>query len=70
MKARNISEYRSINLCNFLGKIISKIMLPSLVAEEQAGFVSGMDIALHIVMAHELVRDLIVKALEGMSASN
>lgn len=45
-------------------------MLPSLVAVEQAGFVSGMDIALHIVMAHELVRDLIVKALEGMSASN
>lgn len=52
--ARNMKDFRHISLCNFSGKIISKILaniLPKIVDEEQAGFVQGRLIASHIVLA-------------------
>lgn len=71
-ETRTISEYRPISLCNFSGKIISKIManwlsvlLPNLIFEEQAGFVRGRNIAPHIVIAQELVRDIDRKSTGG-----
>lgn len=63
--ASSISEYMPISLCNFSRKIVSKILanilsvlLPKLVTQEQAGFISGRNIAPHIVMAQELIRDI------------
>lgn len=71
-EARTMSEYRPISLCNFSGKIVFKILanrlsvlLPNLVTEEQAGFVSGRNIAPHIIMAHELIHDIIRKSMRG-----
>lgn len=63
--ARNIGNFRPISLDNFNGKIISKILairlakiLPTIVNEEQAGFVQGRLISTHIVLAQELIRDI------------
>lgn len=62
---RHMGDFRPISLGNFSGKIISKILalrlakiLPSLVDEEQAGFVQGRSISTHVVLAQELVRDI------------
>lgn len=41
------------------------VLLPNLVTEEQAGFVSGRNIAPHIIMAHELIHDIIRKSMRG-----
>lgn len=71
-EARLLSEYRPISICNFAGNIISKllanrlsILLPRLILEEQAGFVCGRNIARHIVMAQEMVRDIDRKSMGG-----
>lgn len=70
--ARNIGDFRPISLRNFSGKIISKILatrlakiLPTIVDDEQAGFVQGRSISTHIVLAQEVIRDINRKVAGG-----
>lgn len=46
------------------------VILLNLVSEEQVDFVCGRNIAPHIVMAQELVRDIDRKSTGAMYASN
>eukprot|EP00253_Pinus_taeda_P017934 PITA_17934 len=66
-------KYRPIDLCNVVYKIISKgvadrlkPLLPSLVAEEQSGYVEGRQILNNIIKAHEVVHTLTYKRQMGM----
>lgn len=70
--ASQVKDFRPISLGNFSGKIVSKILamrlarfLPSLVDEEQAGFVQDRSIATHIVLAQDIIRDINRKATGG-----
>lgn len=71
-EARAIQDYRPISLCNFFGKIVTKIManrlrvlLPNLISDEQAAFVMGRSIVSHIVMSQEIIRDIDRKSTRG-----
>jgi len=64
-EARTPDHYRPIALCNVVYKIISKVianilkpLLPTLVSQEQAGFVEGQKILDNIIHAHELIHTL------------
>ena len=66
-------RYRPIELCNVVYKIISKIianrlkpLLPTLMSEEQAGYVGGMQILNNIIQAHEVVHSLNSNQQVGM----
>jgi len=55
-------RFRPIALCNVVYKIISKVianrfkpLLPSLMLEEQIGYVEGRQILNNIIQAHEVV---------------
>eukprot|EP00253_Pinus_taeda_P007996 PITA_07996 len=57
--------FRPITLCNVVYKIISKVianrlkpLLPSLISEEQTGYVEGRQILKNIIQAHEVVHSL------------
>eukprot|EP00253_Pinus_taeda_P029777 PITA_29777 len=71
--AQTADKYRPITLCNLVYKIISKVvanrlkpLLPSLVSEEQLGYVEGRHILNNIIQAHEVVHTLTSKRKEGM----
>eukprot|EP00253_Pinus_taeda_P006320 PITA_06320 len=58
-------RFRAIALCNVVYKIISKIianrlkpLLPTLVSEEQIGYVEGRQILSNIIQAHEVIHSL------------
>jgi len=60
-------------LCNVIYKIISKVvanrlkpLLPSLVSEEQSGYVEGRQILDNIIQAHEVVHTLTSKKQAGI----
>ena len=55
-------RFRPIALCNVVYKIISKVienklkpLLPTLVSEEQTGYVEGRQILNNIIQVHEVV---------------
>lgn len=59
---QSFAEYRPISLCNFLYKIISKVLarrlvpiLPQIISPEQSGFVKGRVISDNILLAQELI---------------
>lgn len=63
------SEYKPISLCNVLNKIITKILatrlakvLPSIIIENQSGFVGGRLIIDNILLAQELIGKIDQKA--------
>lgn len=60
-----LSDYRPISLCNFVYKILSKIMvsrlgtmLTTLISDEQSAFVKGRRLCDNILLAQELVHDI------------
>lgn len=66
-------RFRPIALCNVVCKIISRIienrikpLLPTLVSEEQTGYVEGKKILNNIIQAHEVVHSLKIKKQVGM----
>lgn len=63
-EARQLDDYRPINLGSYCGKIISKIVairlakvLPAIIDDEQAGFIHGRHISTHTALAQEHIRD-------------
>ncbi|KAL9667161.1 hypothetical protein QQ045_001510 [Rhodiola kirilowii] len=70
--ATSISQLRPISLCNFLHKIIARIInsrltsfLPMIVSEEQAGFIKDRSIHENLGLAHDMVHDLNTKSRGG-----
>ncbi|KAL9686221.1 hypothetical protein QQ045_023676 [Rhodiola kirilowii] len=70
--AVSFDKVRPISLCNFIHKIISrilndrlKVVLPSLISEEQAGFIEGRNIHETIGLAHDIVNDINNKTFGG-----
>lgn len=68
----NLEQFRPINLCNFVYKIISKVMtnrlkplLPNLIAEEQSAFVGERQIQDNILIVREVLHKL--RTREGKS---
>jgi hypothetical protein len=72
-EARTSDCYRPIDLCNVVYKIISKVIanrlkpiLPTLISQEQAGFVEGRKIVDNIIHAHEIIHTLKSQRRGGM----
>ncbi|EOY19200.1 Retrotransposon, unclassified-like protein [Theobroma cacao] len=66
------SDFRPISLCTILNKIVTKLLanrlskvLPSLISENQSGFVSGRLINDNILLAQELIGKIDYKARGG-----
>ncbi|EOY14356.1 Uncharacterized protein TCM_033752 [Theobroma cacao] len=66
------SEFRPISLCTVMNKIITKLLsnrlakiLPSIITENQSGFVGGRLISDNILLAQELIRKLDTKSRGG-----
>jgi len=58
-------RFRPIALCNVVNKIISKIitkrlkpLLPTLISEEQTGYVEGRQILNNLIQVHKVVHSL------------
>eukprot|EP00253_Pinus_taeda_P025525 PITA_25525 len=71
--AQASKRYRPIALCNFVYKIISKVvanrlksLLPTLIFGEQTGYVEGRQILDNIIQAHEVIHLLTCNKREGM----
>ncbi|KAL9680391.1 hypothetical protein QQ045_018270 [Rhodiola kirilowii] len=70
--AMSFDKVRPISRCNFVHKILSRILndrlklvLPDLISEEQAGFVEGRNIHKTIGLAHDIVNDIENKSFGG-----
>ena len=64
-KSMTPDGFRPISLCNVVYKIISKVianrlkpLLPTLISEDQTGYVEGRQILNNIIQAHEVVHSL------------
>eukprot|EP00253_Pinus_taeda_P011499 PITA_11499 len=73
-KAMTPDLFRPIDLCNVVYKIISKVianrlktLLPTLVSEEQTGYVKGRQILNNIIQAHEVLHSLKNNKQAGMT---
>ncbi|KAL9673369.1 hypothetical protein QQ045_029625 [Rhodiola kirilowii] len=67
-----VSQLRPISLCNFVHKIISRLInsrlanvLPKVISSEQAGFIHGRNIHENISLAHDLTHELNEKSRGG-----
>lgn len=68
----DLGQFRPINCCNFMYKVISKVLtdrmkglLPVLISENQSAFVGGRLIQDNIVVAHEIFHSLRCKSRGG-----
>ncbi|CAH9089090.1 unnamed protein product [Cuscuta europaea] len=64
-KVSTFADFRPISLSNFISKVCTRVLasrlsaiLPKLISEEQAGFMTGRDISDHILVAQEMVNAL------------
>lgn len=64
-EAKEFKDYRPINLCNAVYKLITKIMagrlkriIPKLISKEQDGLVKGRQITDGIIMMHEVLHSV------------
>ncbi|CAM8923331.1 unnamed protein product [Rhodiola kirilowii] len=71
-KAGSFDQVRPISLCNFIHKILSRILnsrltniLKRVISQEQSGFLEGRYIHDCIGVAHDMVRDINVKSFGG-----
>uniref|UniRef100_A0A0V0IZZ6 Putative ovule protein n=1 Tax=Solanum chacoense TaxID=4108 RepID=A0A0V0IZZ6_SOLCH len=62
---QSFSDLRPISLSNFINKVISKVMndrigvlLPSLISQNQSGFVKGKSITENVLLAQEIIYDI------------
>nr|XP_027064499.1 uncharacterized protein LOC113690699 [Coffea arabica] len=62
---QDFTQYCLISLCNFLNKVLSRILsdrlaklLPRIISPQQSGFVKGRQIADNFLLAQELVADI------------
>ena len=62
---KKLSDFRTISLCNFTRRIISKILstkhspiLPSFFSSNQSGFVKGRSISENIMLAQEIIHQI------------
>ena len=69
---QDFSQFRPISLCDFLHKVISKIVairlamvLPSIISPQQSGFVQGRQFFDNVLLAQELIAG-IGKASRGV----
>ena len=67
--ADSLENYRPISLCNFIYKIISKVLanrmqkvIHKIISPNQAAFIKGRSIHHNILLANDLVKDLHSKA--------
>ena len=72
-ETRTPNLYRPIALCNVVYKIISKVianrlkpLVPTLISQEQVGFVEGRQIMDNIIHAHELIHTLKIQRRGGI----
>jgi hypothetical protein len=71
--ALSFSRFRPISLCNTSYKILTKVIanrlkniLPSIVPENQGGFIKGRHIADNIILVQEALHSSLVKKEKGM----
>ena len=72
-QADSPDKFRPIALCNVLYKILSKLMasrlksvLPSIISQEQTGYVEGRQITDSIILTQEVLHSLKTKRTPGM----
>jgi hypothetical protein len=72
-EAKTSDRYKPIAMCNVVYNIISKVIanilkpfLPTLISQEQEGFVEGRHIMDNIIHAHELIHTLKLQKSGGM----
>jgi hypothetical protein len=72
-EAKTPDRYKHIALCNVVYKIISKVvenrlkpLLPTLISQEQAGFVEGIQIMDNIIHTHKFIHTLKFPKRGGM----
>lgn len=72
-EANTPEKFRPIALCNVIYKIISKVIanrlksiLPSIISEEQSGYVEGRQILDNILLAQEMIHTLHTRKETGM----
>ena len=69
---QDFTQFRPISLCNFVNKVISKILsarlarvLPGIISPQQSGFVPGRQMADNFLLAQELLSDIKKPNREG-----
>ena len=70
---QDFGQFRPISVCNFLNKVISRILvlrlapiLPCIISPQQSGFVKGRTISDNFLLAQELFTDICRQCRGGM----
>ncbi|XP_071923161.1 uncharacterized protein [Coffea arabica] len=65
LNPQSFSQFRPISVCNFLNKVISRILvscltsiLPRIISPRQSGFVQGRTLSDNFLLAQELITDI------------
>ena len=60
VNSQDFSQFRPISLCNFINKVVSKVLfdrlarvLPKIISPQQSGFVKGRQISDNFLLAQE-----------------